>query len=254
MADLTIVTLSRNQEYFERLDDALREQDGGPFMRCILVNNSGDPRLTAAALRRDWQVIEPGYNTSFSAGNNLAMSAAGDAGHVLLLNDDIIPEPIFLRELWRQRETADILGALLLHTDGTVNHAGVHVMPRQIDHIGRFSDPLHFRGACRLVAAVTFAAVLIRRSLWDKLGGLHEGYYYGWEDIDFCMQALEAGATIRCCGDAVAVHDECGTRPRGLDEMGKDNYRLHMRRWESKTAELLADYCRRMRPETVEGV
>lgn len=256
MADLTMIVLSRNRAYFEELDDCLSNQTGtaGLDIWPVLVNNANDPRLTASALKRGWQVVEPGYNTSFAGGNNLAMRAAAKDSHVLLLNDDIQPRPSFLRELWRQRDTADILGALLLHTDGTVNHAGVFITVGNMNHIGRHERPDQFVGRYPLVPAVTFAAALIRRELWDKLDGLCEGYYYGWEDIDFCMRALEAGASIRCCGDAIAIHDECGTRPRIIGTTELANYDLHESRWRAKLPSLLTAYCQRMRPEKVEGV
>jgi GT2 family glycosyltransferase len=258
MAELMIITLSRNQAYFEQLDDCLAAQVSAPSSRRFLINNSNDPRLTASALKRGWLVVEPGYNTSFSTGNNLAakaLDAYGDgARHLLLLNDDIRCEPPFLYELWRQRETADILGALLLHTDRTVNHAGSYVYEGgAIDHIGRGLDPEQYRGRCYLVPAVTFAAALIYRGLWEKLGGLDERYYYGWEDADFCMRTLQAGGTIRCNGDAVAVHDECGTRSR-TSPNNVTNYNLFLSAWQRQLPELLADYRHRMRPETVEGV
>lgn len=254
MADLSIIVLSRNQAYFEQLDACLDEQDADVGVDLLLVNNSNDPRLTASALKRGWMVVEPGYNTSFSTGNNLAVRALNDARWLLLLNDDIRPSPSFLHELWRQREAADIHGALLLHTDRTVNHAGIFIRPGETGHIGRYDAPESYRGRCRLVAGVTFASALIYRGLWEKLGGLDESYYYGWEDLDLCVRALQAGATVRCNGDAIAIHDECGTRPREIGDIEMENYRLFWDRWEAQLPGILTQYTRRMRPEEVEGV
>jgi GT2 family glycosyltransferase len=93
-------------------------------------------------------------------------------------------------------------------------------------------------------AAVTFAAVMIRRTVWDELGGLDVAYRYGWEDTDFCLRALEAGHTIKCARDAVAVHDECGTRPRGgLND--EANHKLFTSRWRNRIPQLLSEYQRR---------
>lgn len=226
-ADLTIITLSRNRDYFQRLGRAL-EMGPGPTIRMILVNNSSNPDLTEDALRRGWLTMDMGRNTGFSEGCNLAARAAqGD--WLLLLNDDVVPEPEFLDRLWAHREEADILGALLLDNDGRVNHAGGWLQKDgSTGHIGRLDGREYWEeDAAPRVPWITFAVALIRRSLWDQLRGLDEGYWYGCEDSDFCLRALQAGATIRCARDAVAVHNECGTRPRGAPgENGQRWFRL----------------------------
>ena len=251
-----VITLSKTQKHFERMEAQLDTD----WPR-LLVNNGGQVAATCAAVKQGWAVLEPGYNASFSAGNNMAAKAAEPFGHshLLLLNDDLIPRIGFLDRLWEQRETADVLGAMLLHDDGTVNHAGGSVMfngPRGgaiFDHIGRHQKAEQYAGTCPLVPTVTFAAVLIRRELWERLGGLDERYYYGWEDTDFCLRALQAGATIRCNRDAVATHNECGTRPRG-STVDLENAKVFAQTWVAQLSGIIADYATRCAPQVVEGI
>lgn len=256
MPDISIIVLSKTPSHFHELHESLLQQvDDSMVGERILVNNANDMLLTAQALKRGWMVIEPGYNTSFSAGNNLAAKAAMCGHGFLLLNDDLKLRDDFLHQLWKQAGTADVLGAMLLHSDGTVNHAGTG-MRRDltvVDHIGRHAEAASFRGTCPRTPSVTFAAALVARSCWHSLGGLDERYYYGWEDTDFCLRALAKGFTIRCCRDAVAVHDECGTRPRG-SEQDRTNARLFRDTWTSQAAGLLDSYVRRASPEPVEGI
>lgn len=248
--DLGIITLSRTTEYVERLlaymPAALRQQASKLATRHVVVNNANSVELTKAALKGGALALEPGYNTTFSQGNNMAAKALPTAEWLLLLNDDVVPEPGFVQRMWDRSEGCDVLGALLVHTDSTVNHAGTIVRPRMTDHLGRGApreeweepDAVH-------CASVTFAAVLIRRSTWDELGGLDEAYQYGWEDTDFCMNVLEWGGTIKCARDAVALHDECGTRPKGgANDVA--NYELFTKRWEHQIIQLLGDYQRRI--------
>ena len=118
MADLNIITLTRQHpEYVERLSDCLDAQEGVGHLKIkrILVNNGPRKGLkqwdpsTRLALQRGWAVIEPGYNTSFSEGNNLgAKAATGD--YLLLLNDDMVLEPDALARLWACREKASLVG------------------------------------------------------------------------------------------------------------------------------------------------
>jgi GT2 family glycosyltransferase len=114
------------------------------------------------------------------------------------------------------------------------------------DHLGRGQARKDWESKeAAYCDAVTFAAALIKRDTWDFLGGLDEAYRYGWEDTDFCMRVLEAGGAIKCARDAVALHDECGTRPRG-GQNDSTNYQLFTSRWEAKIPALLTAYHQRM--------
>jgi hypothetical protein len=55
---------------------------------------------------------------------------------------------------------------------------------------------------------VTFACVLIRRSLWVEIGGLCEDYFFNYEDVDFCLKAREKGIRSWVQHTAVVTHLE----------------------------------------------
>ena len=244
----TIITLSKTPELWARLDLALAPQVDvlaslGIEIERILVNNTRDLDFTAAALRSGWMVVEPGYNTSYSIGHNMAVRASAGS-RLLLLNDDLIPRPDFLYQMLQPG--AEVVGALLLNNDGTVNHAGTMMAPDgRTDHIGRGSPAEDWQGCCHggycMAPAATFAAVRISKALWDTVGGLDEQYYYGWEDTDFCIRAMQAKARIQINHRAVATHNECGTRPRGGMHY-TTNYNLFTKRWTAALPGILADY------------
>jgi GT2 family glycosyltransferase len=221
MVDVAVITLTRNRpDYVERLTSGLDAQEGAPPTERILVNN-GAPRersdwdpVTKYAARHGWKVIEPGRNTSYSEGNNFAARATS-APWLWLLNDDVILHPDTLARLCEVRSRAQVIGTALLNGDGTLNHGGAAVLPMP-HHVlrGKDLDSLHLADSLRQ-EAVTFASALVSHDLWTTLGGLDERYWYCYEDTDFCVRALEAGATIRCSYLARATHDECGTRTRG---------------------------------------
>lgn len=241
---VSVITLSKDRpDLVERLSDALDAQAAplvdAPNVGRVLVNN-GAPRkrrgydpTTKLASNRGWLVIEPGYNTSFSEGNNLAAEAAR-AEWLWLLNNDAQPTTECLSELWAAR--GDVTGCLISHVDGSVNHAGVGLAPWP-HHLARGNSIASVRGAysepAPRVPAVTFASVLIRRTVWDALGGLDPVYWYCYEDTDFCCRAIEAGYVINLALGALVSHDECGTRERGgaYEQQGADEFRM---RWGSK--------------------
>jgi hypothetical protein len=249
------ITLSRNGAYMRRLTGAL----GRPSDELRLLVNNG---LTLSVEGPDdpmdeWAVYTPGWNTGYSEGANIGRewhrNATPDATHLLLLNDDLIPEPGFVSKMVERSEGFDVLGALILHSNGTVNHAGTAVWGScRTDHIGRFDYAAAWHAPnVAVTAAVTFAAALIRTEVWDALGGLDERYVYGWEDPDFCLRAIRAGYRIGVARDAVAIHDECGTRPRGgaRDQMNAQTFH---QTWNETLPQVLRDYLKR-EPEA-EGV
>lgn len=234
MADLSIITLSVTQPYVEALtqDLAAAMPDlRGVEVERILINNAAGARrstyhpMTKWAARNGWAVIEPGYNTSFSTGCNFgAKAASGD--YLLLLNDDVRLGMSALGQLWAARGAADVVGCLICHADGTVNHAGTKLVPWP-DHVGRGAavSPAHIGTVAR--EAVTFACALVTKEMWDRLGGLDERFHYSFEDTDFCLRVLEAGGRIACALGARVTHDECGTRERHgpRDRANAETYR-----------------------------
>lgn len=55
--------------------------------------------------------------------------------------------------------------------------------------------------------AVTGAALMTRRLIWQKLGGFYEGYGHGtFEDVDFCLSARALGYNVIVVPKAVGTH------------------------------------------------
>lgn len=230
---LSILTLTRTFAYAARLTAALDEQEKiDADVSRVLVNNAATRKrtgyhpITEFGAKNGWAVVEPGYNTSFSAGNNLAAKVFSTANYYLLLNDDLQPRPDFLRELWAGRRRFDVTGALILHSDGTVNHAGTKVYPWP-DHIARGAPSVEAGLFQR--EAVTFAAALIDGAVYRRFR-LDERYHYSFEDTDFCLRVIDAAGTVGVNLAAVATHDECGTRERhGPQDVA--NAKAYAERW-----------------------
>ena len=51
------------------------------------------------------------------------------------------------------------------------------------------------------------AFLMVRRAVWDELGGFDEGYFPVWfEDVDFCRRAIDRGYGLFYSPNAVAKH------------------------------------------------
>ena len=64
----------------------------------------------------------------------------------------------------------------------------------------------------RAVLAVSSAGMLIRRDVWDQLGGFDGNLPLFRDDIDFCWRAHAAGYEVRVITDAVVYHRELSAR------------------------------------------
>ena len=74
------------------------------------------------------------------------------------------------------------------------------------------------------VSIVTGACMLVKRSLFDSLGGLSERYAVAYNDVDFCLRARKAGYLVVYDADAVLYHYESFSR--GSDEVGEKAVRF----------------------------
>lgn len=143
--------------------------------------------------------------------NGLAEQATGE--YLLLLSADCrIIDANWLDELLAnaQRPEVGVTGAKLLGADGRIEHAGLILGMRGIAGSPFLGEAPAARGYLqRLVVPQNYSAVsqhcmMIRRSLFDELGGLSDGLFgEHCADVDFCLRVADAGALVVWTPDAV---------------------------------------------------
>lgn len=97
---------------------------------------------------------------------------------------------------------------------GKIQHVGLCTNIRgNFYHIFIGWSPDHPRVlAVKEVYAVTGAALLTRRSIWNKVGGFNEVYGAGtYEDVDFCLSARDIGYNVIVEQSAMGIHYTNGT-------------------------------------------
>ncbi len=140
---------------------------------------------------------------------------------VWLIHDDCEPAPDALEQLLlaaTETPAAAILGPkvmdwtdrrVILEAGVAIDRAGrriTGVEPREVDQGQHDGD--------RDVLAVSSAGMLIRRDVWDQLGGFDTGMRLFREDVDFCWRAQAAGYRVRLVTGAVMYHAEASARNR----------------------------------------
>src|SRR5204862_7059685 len=68
---------------------------------------------------------------------------------------------------------------------------------------------------CRTVDAVSGCAMLVKRPVFEQTGFLDEDYFFGFEDIDFCLRARAKGFLSAVSGGAFVEHEGQATIGRG---------------------------------------
>ena len=132
-------------------------------------------------------------------------AASTDADLLLLLNNDTeVIAPDFIEEMagYLQRPEVGIVGAKLLYYDGLVQHAGmligpdgtvVHVNQNVPDaqgcYLGRSVRPGNF-------SSVTGACQMVKRTVFEEVGGYSEEFAVGYNDADFCCKVSAAGYSV----------------------------------------------------------
>lgn len=165
---------------------------------------------------------EAGFN--YSAINNFGFKfAKGD--YIMLLNNDVelITPDIFQSMLgFCMRPEVGIVGAKLLYNDHTVQHAGVLVDAGGLaDHVfkGIHEDDPGYMGraiSSQDVSAVTAACLLVKRSVYEEVGGLEDEFQVAFNDVDFCLKVRKAGYLIVYDADVKLFHYE--SKSRGMED------------------------------------
>jgi GT2 family glycosyltransferase len=138
---------------------------------------------------------------------------------IWLLHDDCEPATDALEQLLSaasRSQSVAVLGPKLkdLSDRRVVREAGITTdrAGRRLTGVepGEIDQGQH--DGSRAVLAVSSAGMLIRRDVWDQLGGFDANLPLFRDDIDFCWRAHAAGYEVRMISDAVVYHRELSAR------------------------------------------
>lgn len=210
-------------------DNDSQEEDSRNFLAKVATH----PRV---------QVVPVPGPFNYSKINNEAAKHATGALIGLMNNDLKVLDPDWLGEMVSHAVRPDIgiVGAKLLHGDGTVQHAGVTLGIGLASHLYKsFPGGADGRQGRLVVpqdlSAVTAACLLMRREVWDEVGGLDEDFPVAYNDVDLCLKVRAAGYRILWTPDALVYHLESQSRgkdvtPAKRERLNQDKNRL-IERW-----------------------
>jgi GT2 family glycosyltransferase len=199
------------------------------FEVVLLDNGSSEPTSLATFERwalRDQRVRVLRYDVpfNFSRINNYAVSKASGEYLLFLNNDTEVVSTDWLEAMVEQAQRPPIgaVGALLLYPDGTVQHAGVivglgGVAGHSHKHYPADSPGYYFMlKAINNYSAVTAACLMVRREVFEQVGGFDKKLTVAFNDVDLCLKIRAAGYRNVSLPHVILYHFE--SKSRGYED------------------------------------
>lgn len=194
----------------------------------IVENNSSSPEIfdyyREIEKRPGVQILTWKEGFNYSAINNFGeKSAAGD--YLLFLNNDVeVINPRWIEELLGncQRKEVGIVGAKLYYPDDTIQHAGTVIGIGGIAGHAFLNMPrsrtgyLHKASLQMDLSAVTAACMMMKRQVFEQLGGFEERLSVAFNDVDLCLRTVQAGYLVVYNPEVELYHYE--SKSRGAED------------------------------------
>lgn len=219
------------------VDHASREKSTLSYLSRL----SEDPRV---------RIIKYDGDFNFAAMNNEA-ARQSKSDLVLFLNNDVqVRDPHWLTEMIRLLQAPDVgaVGAKLLYPDGTIQHAGIVLgIGGVADHINRLlpGKKPGYLSRARVTgefSAVTAACMLIKRSVFEEVGGFDEvNLPVAYNDVDLCLRIREKGYRILWSAHSALNHVESASRGSELLSVNQARFQREYRYMKSKWSNQLAN-------------
>ncbi|MBF0559901.1 MAG: glycosyltransferase family 2 protein, partial [Nitrospirae bacterium] len=220
-----IIPTRDNVEVLKKCVESILAKSTYGNYELLVVDNQSAEEVTLSYFRE----LEAGgrvrivpYDQSFnySALNNYAVTQARGEYLVFLNNDTEVITPGWIEAMleFAKRRDVGAVGALLYYPDDTVQHAGViigicgvaeHVfrgLPRNKDgYFGRTK-------IIQNLSAVTAACLMMRKGVFEEIGGFDAGFSHAYNDIDLCLRTRDMGYVVVYTPYAELYHHESMSR------------------------------------------
>ena len=239
-----VVLAYGDQPYLFEVVDSVLASTGIDVEVVVVDNGCTSPDLSPLRTRAGVTLVEPGHNTGFTGGCNLgAAKAAGDL--LAFVNSDAIVEPgalAALAEVAARPEVGIASASLRLAEDpDRMNSAGNPLHVLGLSWAGGLGEPAEHYRAESDIASATGAAMMMRRDVWEILGGFTAEFFAYCEDADLSLRCWQAGWRVRYVPSAVVRHHyEFSRNPAKWYLLERNRLAMLLCDYETRTLLLLA--------------
>lgn len=225
---VSIIIVNYNQKYFARMCvEAIEKSTMNFGVEIIVVDNASQDEsietLRRMAKEGRIHLIEAGGNLGYGKGNNLGVASARGE-FIVISNPDVFVQPDTLQKMVDHLEKhADIglMGPRLKYYNGQIQEScrrhmtftDLVIKRTFLKHLPRFKKRLENylmkdfdHDHVQEVDLITGAYYLIRKSVYEEVGGFDPRYFLFMEDYDLCRKLHEKGYQIIYFPKAEAEH------------------------------------------------
>lgn len=225
-----IIVNYHSADYVQKCVDSICEQAPDPRYEIIVVDNASydgcRERLNDSHPEVIW--VQSERNIGFARANNLGTYHSH--GSVLLfLNPDTEVRERAIERLYQattHSPDAGVVGCRLLNTDGSLQISCIQAYPTVLNQLfeanllQRLAPRSDLWGITALlqvndepteIQVVSGACMMIRREVFERIGGFSTDYFMYGEDLDICLKSSKAGFRNYYLGNAVVVHHGGGS-------------------------------------------
>ncbi len=220
LVDVVVVTYNPG----ETLDAFLASLGAAGAVASVTVVDSDSPEKTAepVAIRHGARFVAMDRNRGYGAAANVG-AARGSAPYVAICNADVVVGEGAFAALAAEGERDASVGALgprILETDGTT-YPSARPLPSLVRGAGhallgrvwpsnpftrRYRPALEIDGPAIDVGWLSGSCVVVRRRVFESVGGFDEGFFMFFEDVELGRQIGRAGFLCRWVPTATATH------------------------------------------------
>lgn len=226
VADLSVIIVNWNScEYLKKCLRALRENKGGLQVETIVVDNASQDNSERMVREQFPEVVflQSGHNLGFSRANNLGQkNSTGDI--LLFLNPDTEVAGDAITDMaayLRSQPSVGAVGARILNTDGSFQDSCIQPFPTIWNQLWDSALLRHLfprwklwgmrpgfsaSGQAADVDAISGACFMIRKSVFEEVGGFGQDYFMYADDLDLSYKICKAGYAVRYLDDCRVIH------------------------------------------------
>lgn len=238
--DLSIIIVNYNvKEFLQNLIHSIYKAGANLTYEIIVVDNASDDGSVEFLQEKfpDIKLFANTENLGFSKANNIGLKAA-KGKYLLLLNPDtLVSEDTFEKmiEFFRNTPDAGLAGCKILNPDGTLQLACRRSFPGPWTSFSKVTGLSNLFPKSRLFArynltyldenktyevdAISGSFMMIKREVYEKIGGLDEQFFMYGEDLDWCYRIQKSGFKVYYVHSTQIIHYKGeSTRRSSLDE------------------------------------
>ncbi|MGE5351262.1 MAG: glycosyltransferase [Acidobacteriota bacterium] len=240
MIDLSVIIVNFNvKEFLQNLLGSIQKSTGKISTEVIVIDNASDDGSVEILREKfPWvKLIASQKNLGFGRANNLGLEIS-QGKYILLINPDtIVQEDTFqkLISFFEKTPDAGLAGCKVLNSDGTLQLACRRGFPGPWTSFTKVTGLSKLFPKSRLFArynmtyldenqtyevdAISGAFMMMKREVYEKVGGFDSQFFMYGEDLDLCYRIQKAGYKVYYVHDTQIIHYKGeSTKRSSMDE------------------------------------